>query len=107
MSLVNNGKSSVCILMPSVSRSYVPICHPYVTCMYLDVIGMSLVFPCMLSYVTRMYSMSSVRPSNILVFKWFYHEPLIGSVTIMVLYVLEVKTSFFSHSLSLTLIETI
>ena len=95
MSLVNNGKSLVCILMSSVSRSYVPICHPYVTCMYLYVIGMSLVCTCMSSYVTRMYSMSSVRPSNLLVYRWFYHEPLIGSVTIMVLYDLEAKRSFF------------
>ena len=95
MSLVNNGKSLVCILMSSVSRSYVPICHPYVTCMYLYVIGMSLVCTCMSSYVTRMYSMSSVRPSNVLVYRWFYNELLIGSVTIMVLYDLEAKRSFF------------
>ena len=100
MSLVNNGKSLVCILMSSVSRSYVPICHPYVTCMYLYVIGMSLVCTCMSSYVTRMYSMSSVRPSNVLVYRWFYNELLVGAVTIMVLYDLEAKRSFF-HTICL------
>ena len=100
MSLVNNGKSLVCTLMSSVSRSYVPICYPYVTCMYLYVIGMSLVCTCMSSYVTRMYSMSSVRPSNVLAYRWFYNELLIGSVTIMVLYDLEAKRSFF-HTICL------
>ena len=100
MSLVNNGKPPVCILMPSISRSYVPICHPYVTCMYLYLIGMSLVCTCMSSYVTCMYSMSSVRSSNVLVYKWFYHEPLIGSVTIMVLDDLEAKRSFFTQFVS-------
>ena len=89
------------------SHSYVFLCHPYlahmypyVTCMYLYVIGMSLVCTCMSSYVTRMYSMSSVRPSNVLVYRWFYNELLIGSVTIMVLYDLEAKRSFF-HTICL------
>ena len=79
---------------------YVLICHLYVTYMFLYVIGMSLVCTCMSSYVTHMYSMSSVRLSNVLVYRWFYNELLIGSVTVMVLYDHEAKRSFF-HTICL------
>ena len=102
--------SPICTRMPSACHSYVPICNGMLlVCTHMSSVchlyvlvchRMSLVCTCMSSYVTHMYSMSSVRLSNVLVYRWFYNELLIGSVTIMVLYDHEAKRSFF-HTICL------
>ena len=87
MSLVYTCTSSVC-------HSYVLVYHSHINriCMYSNFIRISIV-------CTRM---SSVCHQYVLVCScsWFYHEPHIGSIAIMLLHDLEAKRSLF-HTICL------
>ena len=84
----------VCTRMSSAYHSYLYVLefHPYVNRVYSYVLRMSLV-------CTRM---SSVCHQYVLVCScsWFYHEPHIGSIAIMLLHDLEAKRSLF-HTICL------